>query len=131
MATNEVGTLSKHHKLFKQLGTSEPTTTIEAEAVLEHIREEKGYIDPDFEQALNGLAPLYREKVFKFLLSKKKTEAAYTKRYDPIYSYCFPLNSVVYPNNSTPRIIASCTSLSKMLKTQNIAMFRVWTIRRF
>jgi hypothetical protein len=42
------GTVGKLDSVLKQLGTNQPGTFIEAQAIVENIRIKKGYLDQDF-----------------------------------------------------------------------------------
>jgi hypothetical protein len=59
----------------------EPSTVLEARAVMESIRVEKGYLDDVTQRDLNTLLPRSRLKIQRIIEAKRETEAAYTKRY--------------------------------------------------
>lgn len=65
--------------IYEQLGNREPSTVIEAQAVLEAIRSEKGYLSEDFLEDIKNLREHHRVKIEKDYEKKRATEARYTK----------------------------------------------------
>lgn len=83
MNEHHLGTaLSRHSDLLAQLGDREPASLIEAQAVIENIRAEKGYLDSETLQDLHKINEQSRKKILHLVELKRKTEAAYTTRYD-------------------------------------------------
>jgi hypothetical protein len=74
--------VGKFTGVLKRLGDDEPSCQLETRAVIEAIKAEKGYLDEDVLQDLNALKPESREIVLRVIEQKRKTEAAYTTRYD-------------------------------------------------
>jgi hypothetical protein len=74
--------VGKNDGVLAQLGDHEPRSQIEAQAVIEGIRAEKGYLGQDIFQDLNSLKPENREYLLRVVQQKKETEAAYTTRFD-------------------------------------------------
>ena len=73
-----VSALNKHSEIFKNLGDREPQSVIEAQAVLENIRTEKGHIDMGTLQELQTLSSQAQDTVLRFVQLLRETEAAYT-----------------------------------------------------
>jgi hypothetical protein len=76
-AQNQV--LERLNPIFKQLGKREPSTAIEADAVLENIRRGKGYMSDGFVTAIKVLPDDYREWIEEIFEKTRRTEAKYTK----------------------------------------------------
>jgi hypothetical protein len=81
MGDDLVGSLSRHCDVFRQLGDREPVTSTEAQAVIENIRAEKGYLDDETLQELNTLGSRTKERLLRIINLKRETEAAYTTKY--------------------------------------------------
>lgn len=78
--------LGRHSDVFSRLGDREPSSFIEAEAVIENIRAEKGYLDEETLRDLHRISEQSRNKVLHLVRLKRETEAAYTTRFDlPIF----------------------------------------------
>jgi hypothetical protein len=77
------GSLGRHYEVYRQLGNREPSTAIEAQAVIENIRVEKGHLDADTLRELDTLTQRTRETILKIVKSKRETEADYTTKYTP------------------------------------------------
>lgn len=75
--------VGKHHDVLKQLGDGEPSTLLEAEAVIEDIRDKKGYLDPDTLQLVEAMPARNRDKILRAIEQMKDTEANYTRRFGP------------------------------------------------
>jgi hypothetical protein len=73
--------LSRDCDVFRQLGGREPANLTEAQAVIENIRAEKGYLDDKTLQELNILDARTKERLLRIINLKRETEAAYTTRY--------------------------------------------------
>lgn len=80
MDENNLSVVTRHGNVLESLGDREPTTVLEAQAVIENIRAEKGYLDPETAQHLNALPPRSRQNISRIIARKRETEAAYTKR---------------------------------------------------
>lgn len=76
-------TLGRHSDVLAQLGDREPANLIEAQAVIENIRAEKGYLDNETLQDLCNINEQSRKKILHLVRLKRETEAAYTTRYAP------------------------------------------------
>jgi hypothetical protein len=76
-----VASLSRHCDVFRQLSDREPVNSTEAQAVIENIRAEKGYLDDETLEELNTLGPRTKERLLRIINLKRETEAAYTTRY--------------------------------------------------
>jgi small-conductance mechanosensitive channel len=76
------GALGRLGDVYRQLGTREPTNAIEAQAVIENIRAEKGYLDEETLQDLQNLSEQSRDRLLRIVKLKRETEAAYTTKYD-------------------------------------------------
>ena len=72
--------LAKHGAILERLGDREPSRIIEAQAIIENIRVEKGYLDEDLLEDLNSLRDGNRKRVERIFELKRRTEAAYTTR---------------------------------------------------
>ena len=70
----------RHDTVLAQLGNREPSLLSEAQAVIEGIRAEKGYLNADVLQELDSLKPETRDYLLRIVEQKKETEAAYTTR---------------------------------------------------
>lgn len=66
--------------MLERLGDREPSTTLEAQAVIESIRAEKGHLDEETLHELNSISDRSRQNVLRIVELKKETEAAYTRR---------------------------------------------------
>jgi hypothetical protein len=110
--------VSRHRDVFKQLGNREPTTAIEAQAIIENIRAKKGHLDDRALQEVNTLSPEVRETILRIVESNRETEAAYTTKYDScIRSVLIAEHLVAFQSNCTRRSTASCTSWFRMRMT--------------
>lgn len=74
------GAVGKLDSVLKQLGTNQPGTCLEAQAIVENIRIKKGYLDQDFLQDIKQLRPEHQRYILQSLEDKRATEAAYTTR---------------------------------------------------
>lgn len=74
--------LGRYSDVLAQLGDREPSSLIEAQAVIENIRAEKGYLDNETLQDLRTINEQSRKKILHLVQLKRETEAAYTTRYD-------------------------------------------------
>jgi hypothetical protein len=72
--------LNKHGEIFDRLGDREPQTVIEAQAVLENIRAEKGLLDAEILGELRTLSSHALGRILGMAKSHRETEAAYTTR---------------------------------------------------
>ena len=72
--------------VLQQLGSNQPGTFLEAQAIVENIRIKKGYLDPDFLKDIEQLRPEHQNFILQSFEDKRATEAAYTTRCDPISS---------------------------------------------
>lgn len=66
--------------MLAQLGDREPASLIEAQAVIENIRAEKGYLDSETLQDLRQISEQSQKKILNLAKLKRETEAAYTTR---------------------------------------------------
>jgi hypothetical protein len=82
MEVEHAGDLSRLYNVFAQLGNREPSTLIEAQAVIENIRAEKGHLDEETSRELDKLPPRSRERLLRIVELKQETEAAYTTKYE-------------------------------------------------
>lgn len=71
---------TRHSEIYSNLGNREPQTSIEAQAVIEHIRAEKGHLDQESLDQLHTLSPHVEERLLRIVNAKRETEAAYTIR---------------------------------------------------
>ncbi|KAH8704618.1 hypothetical protein GQ44DRAFT_777898 [Phaeosphaeriaceae sp. PMI808] len=74
-----VGAFNRHGEVFRKLGDKEPSTRVEAQAVIENIRAEKGYLDEETLQELSTLRQQSQDRLHRIIELKRQTEAAYTK----------------------------------------------------
>ena len=70
-----------YRDVLEQLQDSEPSTVLEAQAVLKQIRVSKGYLDPVVIQDLNQMRASSRETVLQAIGNRMEIEAAYTKKF--------------------------------------------------
>jgi hypothetical protein len=75
--------VGKHHDVLKQLRDGEPSNLLETEAVIEDIRDKKGYLDPDAMQLVEAMPARNRDKILRAIKQMKETEANYTRRFGP------------------------------------------------
>ena len=80
MDNDFVSALNKHCDVFKDLGDREPLTPIEAQAVIENIRAEKGHLDRETLRELHTLGQRSQERLLRVVKLKRETEAAYTTK---------------------------------------------------
>jgi hypothetical protein len=73
--------LSRDCDVFRQLGDREPANLIKAQAVIENIRAEKGYLDNKTLQELNILNARTKDWLLRIINLKRETKAAHTTRY--------------------------------------------------
>jgi hypothetical protein len=71
----------KHKEVLEKLGDREPSTELEAQAVLEGIRASKGYLDEETLQDISRMRESSRQHIQGIVDSFQETVAAYTKRY--------------------------------------------------
>ncbi|KAF2001815.1 hypothetical protein P154DRAFT_574818 [Amniculicola lignicola CBS 123094] len=79
MENHDTSLPSYHRDIYEALGDREPSTTLEAAAVLANIREEKGYVDDEVMEDLNSIRDRSREKILRMYEKKREEEAAHTK----------------------------------------------------
>lgn len=72
--------VGQHQQILAELGQREPTTALQANAVLESIRAGKGYLDRQTLLDLETIRTGSRERVLSIIAEKRRTEAAYTTR---------------------------------------------------
>ena len=103
---------SKLHEVLERLGDRKPSTTHEANAVIEHIRISKGHLDEETRSELDTPSAHGRENILRYYKRGRKTEAAYTKRsgLSRRSLNVVSLTVLVFPNSSTLRSIASSTN---------------------
>lgn len=61
------GEYGRLYEVYKQLGTREPSTADEAQAVVEYIRAEKGHLDDGALRELDTVSPRTRERLLSTL----------------------------------------------------------------
>jgi hypothetical protein len=71
----------KHKEVLEKLGDREPSTELEAQAILEGIRASKGYLDEETLQDISKMRESSRQHIQGIVDSFQETVAAYTKRY--------------------------------------------------
>ncbi|KAF2183099.1 hypothetical protein K469DRAFT_690218 [Zopfia rhizophila CBS 207.26] len=76
---------ARHRAVLEGLGDREPSTVLEAQAVIESIRAEKGYLDEETLQDLNSIRDSSRQNILRIIEQKQEMEAAYTRRYRFLY----------------------------------------------
>jgi hypothetical protein len=81
MESNGSVTVGRHHAVLQRLGDAEPTTTLEAESVLESIRIAKGYLDDEIKSDIGAMPARSRETVLRMVQEKRDMEAQYTKKW--------------------------------------------------
>ena len=72
--------ISRHKDVLRRLGDREPSNAPEAQAVIERIRAEKGYLDEKTLHELNSISDESRQSILHIVELKRETEAAYTRR---------------------------------------------------
>ncbi|KAH7082057.1 hypothetical protein FB567DRAFT_581505 [Paraphoma chrysanthemicola] len=72
------GEFGRLYEIYKQLGSREPSTVEEAQAVIEYIRAEKGHLDDGALRELDTVSPRTRERLLRIVQLKQESEAAYT-----------------------------------------------------
>jgi hypothetical protein len=72
--------LSKHKAVLETLGDGEPSTELEAQAVLEDIRAAKGYLDKETLQDVSRMPDRSKQNIQRIVDSLQETAAVYTKR---------------------------------------------------
>ena len=72
--------VGKLHTVLKKLGTKQPRTHLEAQAIVKNIRIEKGYLDQDFLKDIEQLRPENQNFILQSFEDKRATEASYTTR---------------------------------------------------
>ena len=72
--------LSRHKAVLENLGDREPSTELEAQAVLEDIRAAKGYLDKETLQDVSRMPDRSKQNIQRIVDSLQETAAAYTKR---------------------------------------------------
>lgn len=80
MENKLLNSLNKLGGIFRQLGDREPTTAVEAQAVIENIRAEKGHLDKEVVQELHTNSQRTQDVIFNIVKLKRETEAAYTTK---------------------------------------------------
>jgi hypothetical protein len=78
--------VGRHTAVLAQLGDREPSTLLEAKAIIEGIRAEKGYLDADTMDDLSSIRAQSRDNILRIVEQKRETEAAYTKRFGLEYN---------------------------------------------
>jgi hypothetical protein len=121
MDGNSLECLNRHWGVFKQLSNREPTTAIEARAVVENIRAEKGHLDDQALQEVNTLSVPVRETLLRIVELKRETEAAYTTKYG-VSPTTRPVTEslIVFLSNYTPPNTAFSTSWCRMRTIRRI-----------
>ncbi|KAJ4304776.1 hypothetical protein N0V90_000304 [Kalmusia sp. IMI 367209] len=79
MVSKNLAIALKHKEILEELGSREPATTLEAQAVLESIRIAKGYLDEETLQDLYTIRDRSRRTILDLVEKSRETEAAYTK----------------------------------------------------
>jgi hypothetical protein len=74
------GAVGKLDSILEQLGTNQPGTFLEAQAIVENIRIKKGYLGQDFLKDIEQLRSEHQNYILQSLEDKRATEAAYTTR---------------------------------------------------
>jgi hypothetical protein len=75
-----LGACSKHPDVLYRLEDREPATVVEAQAVIENIREKKSHLDEEILRELHTLSQRSQEALLKVVKLNRKQEADYTKR---------------------------------------------------
>lgn len=70
----------RYKEALENLGTREPSTEFEADAILDGIRVEKGYLDEETLVDVQAMRNSSRQTILRLVEKGKETEAAYTKR---------------------------------------------------
>ncbi|KAF2680362.1 hypothetical protein K458DRAFT_94472 [Lentithecium fluviatile CBS 122367] len=70
---------ARHGDILEKLGDREPSTVLEAQAVIENIRVEKGHLDDATLRDLRTIPERSCQKVMRVVERNRKTEAKYTK----------------------------------------------------
>jgi hypothetical protein len=105
----------QNRELLERLGDDEPSTTDEADALIESIRISKGYLDEDIKSDLQKLDARTRDVMLQFVARQREIEAAFTKRSEPASFIITFLTHAAFPGSCIRPSIASCLSSSKML----------------
>ena len=72
--------LDRLYDIYKELGTREPSTLEQAQAISKNIRAEKGHLDEDALQELDTISLRNREKFLRIVQLKQESTAVYTTR---------------------------------------------------
>ena len=72
--------ISRYQAVLDELGDNEPSSPLEARAVLDRIRADKGYLDNETMEHMNLMPARSRQNVMRLIDAKKEMEAAYTTR---------------------------------------------------
>lgn len=81
MADDTFSSVGRLRDVLERLEHREPSTELEAQAVIEGIRAEKGYLDEEILRDLNNVAERSRQQILRIVEQKRESEAEYTKRY--------------------------------------------------
>ncbi|KAF2875580.1 hypothetical protein BDV95DRAFT_278391 [Massariosphaeria phaeospora] len=79
MGDKTLSTIAKYKEVLERLGDGEPTSALEAKAVIESIRADKGHLDDETLQDLQSIRDRSRQNILRIIELKRETEAAYTK----------------------------------------------------
>jgi hypothetical protein len=71
---------SKYKDVLQSLGDREPSSKLEAQAVIGSIRAEKGHVDEETRKNIDLMPDGSRQDVWRIIKRMQDTEAAYTKR---------------------------------------------------
>lgn len=80
MKPSDLPVVGDYSEVLEELGDEEPSTKRQAWAVLESIRQGKGYLDTESLQELNDLSPQLHSRILRTFDKCRATEAAYTTR---------------------------------------------------
>lgn len=113
----------KYSAVLAQLGDREPSSILEAQAVIESIRAAKGYLEEDFLRHVRSMPPQSCDKVLQMNERLRETEAAFTTRLiiKPIDRYA--LIVIAYQSSYTHRSIDSSTKLCRMRMIHIIVIY--------
>ncbi|KAF2654846.1 hypothetical protein K491DRAFT_599984 [Lophiostoma macrostomum CBS 122681] len=79
IANSVLAGVGQHRDILERLGENEPSTKLEAQAIIEGIRADKGYLDEDTMQDLENVRARSRETIMRVIEQKREMEASYTK----------------------------------------------------
>ena len=81
MVDDDSASFGRHRNVFENLGDDEPSTFLEAQAVIENIRADKGHLDATTMRDVNEMPARSRQKIMYNMEKIRDMEAAFTKRY--------------------------------------------------